>query len=450
MAVPFDVTGRRVTVVGLARSGIAAARWLLDHGAWVTVTEAQATPETRRAAEQLRVYAALSGRMTVELGAHTRPSVEQADCVVVSPGVPETAPVVGWAEAAGAPVISEVELAARACPGPIVAVTGTVGKTTVTTLIGQLLRAGGRGVEVCGNIGRPFCDVVDRLRPDTVVVLEVSSFQLLRSPTIHPRVAVLLNLSENHLDRHPTLAAYAEAKARLFANQTPEDWAVLNAADPHVQRIAERVRAQVLWFNHRGSDRLPGERNPNYEAAAAAARVFDVPEAVLYRTLRDFRGLEHRLEPVATVRGVRFVNDSKSTTPASLRWALERHREPVILIVGGRNKGCDFTLVRETLARSSVKEVILLGECRQELRRAFDGVARMREVSSLDEAVRTAYALAQPGHVILLSPACASFDMFANYQERGQRFKEAVSVLERAVGLGVAPAVAALPGEQRT
>ena len=426
----MDMQGRRVTVIGLARSGLAAARWLLDHGAEVTVTEAQDTAATRQMAHQLHLYAALSHRLTVELGAHTRTSVAGRDFIVISPGVPETAPVLCWAVEAGVPVLSEVELASRACPGPIVAVTGTNGKTTVTTLIGQLLRAAGRPVEVCGNIGRPFCDVVDRVRAGTVVVLEISSFQLLHCPTLRPHVAVLLNLSENHLDRHPTLAAYAEAKSRLFANQTSEDWAILNAGDAQVQRLAARVRGRLLWFQAPSTE-TGEDGNPNEEAAACAARLFHIPEPVIQKTLRAFRGLEHRLEPVTTVQGVAFINDSKSTTPASLLWALARLRAPLVLIMGGRNKGCDFAPVREALRRSTVTRIILIGESRAPLRGILQDIVPMDEALGLPEAVRRAFQAAQPGGTVLLSPACASLDMFSDYEDRGRQFKAAVELLAR-------------------
>lgn len=439
---PLAVQGQRVTVVGLARSGVAAARWLVDQGASVTVTEAHDTPETRQAARQLQRYASVCGHLTVEIGKHTHRSLEGARWVVVSPGVPETAMILQWAEAMGLPIISEVELAWRGCPAPLVAVTGTNGKTTVTTLIGHMLRAGGWSVEVCGNIGRPFCEAIRHLYERTIVVLEISSFQLLRSPTLRPHVAAFLNLSSNHLDRHPNFAAYTEAKAKIFANQTSSDWAVLNAADPDVQSLASRVRSHIIWFNH---DVPPAERitarNPNVEAAAAVAGIFGVSDDVIQQTVRNFRGLEHRLEHVATVRGVTCINDSKSTTPASLIWALERcANASVVLIAGGRNKGCDFAPVRQALARSTVKRIVLIGESRYALRQALQGIVPIEEATSLDDAVREAFQAAGRGETVLLSPACASFDMFANYEERGRRFKACVQALAHTDGVAAAPA----------
>ena len=426
----FEVAGKTVGVAGLARSGSSAAGWLLAHGASVRVTERGDSEELRRAVRRLQVASADAGeRLRVELGRHTREFLRGCDFLVVSPGVPEEALPLVWAREERVPVLAEVELAARACAGTIVAVTGTNGKTTVTTLLGELLPATKRPVVVCGNIGRPFIEMVDAVTPETIVVLEISSFQLLYCDTLKPSVGVLLNITQNHLDRHASLAEYAAAKRRLFANQNAHDWAVLNADDPAVKRLSRRLTAQIVWF---GKTSGVPRTNPNEQAVWRVGELFRLPEETIRRVLDGFRGLPHRLEVIGVKRGVRFINDSKSTTPASLCWALERVAPPAIVLVGGRNKGADFGTVKTLVARMDghrPKLIIALGEARRTIAAVLRGAVSLRQAATLEEALRLACRQARAGDTVLLSPGCASFDQFRNYEERGDRFRTLVRQL---------------------
>ena len=425
--------GRRVTVVGLGRSGLAAARLLCRAGARVSVTEARETPELRAGLDSL----AALGLHHAELGRHTERLIASAECLIVSPGVPERSGPVAWAEARGLPILSEVELAFRFCPSPVIAVTGTNGKSTVVTLIAQVVQAAGRPVVACGNLGTPFASVLERLTPDTLAVVEISSFQLLQCDRFRPRIGVLLNVGINHLDRHGDQQAYLAAKARLFQRQTPEDWAVLNGDDPAITALGERLIARRLWF---GSDRTnppalrlaPETRRAlgrNLQAVLQVCRLLEIPDPLTWQVMRSFRGLEHRLEHVGTVRGVRFVNDSKSTTPESALHALSQTPGEVVMVIGGRDKGMEFGPLFERLHEDRVRGVVLMGESRLRLRPLLNGATRVRQAATLAEAVAASAALAGPGSTVLFSPACASFDMFRDFEERGRAFKALIQQL---------------------
>lgn len=446
---------RRVTVVGLARSGVAAARLLLALGARVTGTDA-------KPAEALRVEARALGHAGVRLflGGHPPEAFEGADLVVVSPGVPTELDQLEACRQRGVPVIGELELAWRAMEGEVIAVTGTNGKTTTTALVGALLAEGPRPVLVGGNIGRPLSAEALGVPPDGLVVAEVSSFQLETAETFHPRVAALLNLTPDHLDRHPDLAAYAAAKARIFLNQTAEDWAVVNADDPGARALADRAaRARRIHFSRAGQVpegafvrdgwitlALGGRETPvapvseiflrgahnleNVLAATACAAWAGAPPERLRAAIRAFRGVAHRLEWVRELGGVVFYNDSKGTNVDATLKALGSFEEPLVLIAGGRDKGQDFAPLARA-ARGRVKAAVLIGEGRGKLRAALGGVARVVEAAGMAEAVAEARRLAAPGEVVLLSPACASFDMFRDYEERGEVFKAFVHALER-------------------
>jgi len=425
--------GRRVAVVGLGRSGMAATRLLRGAGASVAVSEARAAAALRAELEALRAW----GIRDIELGGHTRRFVEQADAVIASPGVPESAGPLQWAAQRDIPVLSEIELAYRFCPSPIVAVTGTNGKSTAVTLIAAVLNAAGRRATACGNLGVPFSSVVPSLTPDGVAVVEVSSFQLLGCEAFRPRIGVLLNIGTNHLDRHRDAAAYAAAKARLFQRQTAEDWAVLNGRDPRVIEIGGRIGSRQVWFadNRANPPRLQlapetlASLSESAQAVLQVGRLLGVPDPLAWQVIRSFRGLEHRLEPVATIRGVHYVNDSKSTTPESLLHALHQTRGEVVVILGGRDKGLDFHPLAEPLHASRVKGVVLIGESRRRLRPLLNGSTVVRECPTLESAVEMAAHLASPGVTVLFSPACASFDMFRDYEQRGQTFKAIVQSL---------------------
>jgi len=444
--------GRRVAVVGLGRSGTAAVKLLIRVGAHVRATDAQSTDAVRT------VGASLSARgIDVEIGRHTQRFLEGSETVVVSPGVPEHAGPLQWAIAHGLPVLSEIELAFFFCPSPIVAVTGTNGKSTVVTLLTHLLHLAGRQAVACGNLGVPFSSVVPQLTPQTVAVVEVSSFQLLHCEQFRPRIGVLLNLGTNHLDRHQDRTAYIDAKARLFQRQTPDDWAVLNALDTSVITLSERLQAQRIWFGESRTNppefRLAPQTQEALPQGAQAAlqvvRILGVYDPVAWQAIRSYRSLEHRQEQVATVRGVRFINDSKSTTPESLLFAFRQTRGDVVVIVGGRDKGLDFGPVVNELHNDRMKGVVLIGESRERLRALFNGRLIVRESQTLEEAVQTASSLAGPGATVLFSPACASFDMFRDFEDRGRAFKTVVEQLAqgsrlKAEGKGLEPRASSL------
>jgi UDP-N-acetylmuramoylalanine--D-glutamate ligase len=425
--------GRRVTVVGIGRSGLAAAALLQRAGARVTVTEAKDTEELRRVRQRLLQ----DGAEAVELGGHTEPLVAQSDLLVVSPGVPESSRPLQWAARHRRTVLSEIELAFRFCQSPIVAVTGTNGKSTVVTLIAEVLNAAGRQAIACGNLGVPFSSVVERLTPQHIAVVEVSSFQLLWCDRFRPHVSVLLNVGTNHMDRHQDPSAYLAAKTRLFQRQTPEDWSILNGVDPRIASVGDQLPTRRVWFGDNRSNpaefRLAPETfrtlTGNLQAVLQVARVLGIPDPLTWQVMRSFRGLEHRLESVATIRGVHFINDSKSTTPESLLHALLCTRGPVAIIMGGRDKGLDFAMLSPRLRDERIKGVVLIGESRATLSRLLQDSAPLRECETLEEAVRTAAELAGPGATVLFSPACASFDMFKDFEDRGRTFKRIVQRL---------------------
>lgn len=450
-----DWRGRTVLVVGLGKSGLAACRLLRELGAHVRVSDSQDSDALRASAMGLRE----AGVERVELGAHSPALLDGCDAVILSPGIPDSAPPVHWAKRAGLPILGEVELAFRFCAAPIVAVTGTNGKSSVVTLIQRLLEAAGRASVACGNLGIPCSGILPSLPAQTIAVIEVSSFQLLWCDEFRPMIAVLLNLGVNHLDRHHDRASYIAAKMRLFQRQTPQDYALLNGQDPLVAGLSGQLRAQVVWFGRpteaapsplprecRSRPRLrPTEDRPsleldpatcrllpaNLQAVLQVGRLLGVPDPLSAQVIREFRGLEHRLESVATIRGVRVINDSKSTTPESLLYALERCAGRLVPIIGGRDKGCDFGALAGPLMEERIRGIVLTGESRPRLRALVNGHAPVRDCATLEEAVDEALRLAHPGDTVLFSPACASFDMFRNFEERGRAFKQLV---QRQVG----------------
>lgn len=451
----FSVTGSHVVVVGAARSGLAAAALALRRGARVTVSE------MRPAAADASGAAAL-GRLgaAMEFGGHRPATFDGADLIVLSPGVSPRIPVVERARAAGIPVISEIELAARWLRGRVIAVTGTKGKSTTTALSGRLLDTGGHRAVVGGNIGPALSSQVDDSAPDVIHVVEVSSFQLELTATFRPWIAVCLNLSPDHLDRHGSLDAYARAKARIFANQTRDDAMVINADDPRVLEMARGGRARALPFAvsrtlsdgvhvsagaiaHRsgGVDRrlvplsavrLPGRHLLSDVAAATAVGVLaDVAPAAMTRAVQSFAGLEHTLEFVAEHDGVRYVNDSKATNPAAARAAIECFHRDLVVILGGRFKGGRMADLRAPLAARNAA-VVAIGEARARIREALGGAVTLAEAESMADAVAAARRLVGAKGTVLLAPACASLDMFLDYADRGRAFKEAVGRLSGA------------------
>lgn len=420
----MDLKNKKVTVVGLARSGVAACSLLREVGAEVSVTDCLDNQQVREHARNLD-----KGNISkIEIGRHTPGLIENQDLVVVSPGVPPGAQPISWAKERGIAVIGEVELAYAFCPAPIIAITGTNGKTTVTTLIGEIFRQAGRGCVVCGNIGNPFSGEVLRVTGKDVVALEVSSFQLETIDKFKPKVAAILNLGIDHLDRYANFEEYLSAKCRIFFNQDKEDWSILNADCAYKSRLLAKTKAQVLYFSKNKFRSKEFYFNENHNAAVTITSLFSIPEELALDTCRHFKGVEHRMEIVADIQDVQFINDSKATNVDSALWALNLINRPIILIAGGRDKGSDFTAARDAILRK-VRAIILLGEAKEKIKQAFDGLVVTKPATSLKEAVESAFSLARAGDCVLLSPMCASFDMFTDYAERGKVFKEAVKSL---------------------
>lgn len=411
----MDLKNKKVTVIGLARSGQATVELALRLGARVKISEAKTQVVS---SEQIDAWRRL-GELSLEWGGHTPAFIEDSDMIVLSPGVPRQALPLEWARAKGIPIFGEVEFSWRFCPAPVIAITGSNGKTTVTTLIAQVLKRAGKRVCLCGNIGTPLAQYVLGLSQEDWVVMEVSSFQLETISDFRPHIAVFLNFSQNHLDRHKDLEEYWEAKKRIFMNQTEADFAVVNARDPALCRLAPALKSQVIFFEG---------QNPNQAAVRQVARILDISEDCVAGVLADFKGVEHRLERVRQIAQVVFINDSKSTTAESGRWALESLSGSVIMICGGKDKNIDFSSLKPVV-RQKVRRMIVIGEARKKLQSVFGEVTEVLEADSLQAAVLTASREARPGESVVLSPMCASFDMFANFEERGRIFKEIVQSL---------------------
>lgn len=455
--------GKCVTVFGLNRSGLAVAELLVSLGARVAVTD---TRTAAALATEIARYRQFAPKGALYLGGHPAACIADAELIVVSPGVPLDIPILRKARARDIPVWGELEVSARFCPAPIVAITGTKGKSTTTLLTAALLKAGGTFKHVCvaGNIGVPLAAEVQHLTPRDIVVLEASSFQLESTVTFHPSVSVVLNISPDHLDRHGSMAAYDAAKQKICANQTEADWLVLNRHDCSA-RFASCTSAKVIYWTDEPSEKwaasvpIPGVHNvQNALAAITVAKIFGVTDSQIRDALRNFdRGhpaFAHAFELVKTHNGVQFINDSKATNVAAVKAALEsvetvhRDREDsptgktctpsavargkpghrtrnIWLIAGGVDKGNDYTPLT-SLIRQRVKGAILLGEHTQRLEERLSGLTDIFHAATMTEAVEIGHANAAPGDVVLLSPANASFDMFTDYKARGDAFREAV------------------------
>lgn len=449
----LDLNKKRVLVVGLGRSGVASALFLKSRGARVTVSDAKSEDQLPD-----EIPALLDQGIAVETGGHGERTFQNQDLIVVSPGVPVDSQALNQARALGAPVIGEIELACEFLPGRIVAITGSNGKTTTTTLIGEILAKSGVKTLVGGNIGTPAISLVPEATAETAVVLEVSSFQLETIRSFHPAITVVLNVTPDHLDRHRTFAAYVNAKARIFENQTSDDFAVLNADDPTCVEMAARTRAQVFWFSRKNlvekgafvkdaqltfrrdnSDfdimpvaevLLKGAHNvENVLASICAAALMGCDPVRIRDAVRQFKAVEHRLEFVATAQGVDYYNDSKATNVDATIKALESFPANVHLILGGKDKGSDYTLLNELL-RERVKCVYTIGAAAEKIESQIRGPKKVVSSGTIESAVRQASDSAVPGDIVLLAPACASFDQFQNYEHRGRVFKELVRALK--------------------
>ncbi|MBN2371244.1 MAG: UDP-N-acetylmuramoyl-L-alanine--D-glutamate ligase [Vicinamibacteria bacterium] len=444
-----ELEGRAVVVVGLARSGVAACDFLLACGAFVTATDVKDAGDLG-----LDVVRLGDRGVRLDLGGHREDLFNKAALVVTSPGVSWDLPVLVSARRAGVPVIGELELASRYIQGRIVAITGTKGKSTTTSVLGAMLREAGLDARVGGNIGTPAVSLLDRATAQSTFVLEVSSFQLESIRFFHPDIAVFLNFTDDHFDRHGSRESYASAKARIFMNQTENDWAVVNADDSRVQDLARSSRARQLRFSEHcltgegaffdgnrarmrygendedlfmlGDVRLPGRHLAvDILAAGAAARLLGATPESIMRAVRAHVEAEHVLERVAEIDGVTFYNDSKATNVEAARRGIEAFEQPVVAIMGGRHKGGDFSLLRGAAA-AHTRAVLAIGEARALIAERLKGVTTVVACDSLREAVERAFQVANAGDVVVLEPACASFDMYEDYAHRGRAFKEEV------------------------
>jgi len=448
----MEVKGKRVLVVGLGKSGIASALFLADRGARVAVSDTKSEEELPREIPLL-----LDRGIVVEAGYHGERTFKEQELIVISPGVPADVPQLLQARQAGIPVIGEVELAARYLKGKIVAITGSNGKTTTTTLAGEIIAASGRQTLVGGNIGTPAISFVESATDETWIVLEVSSFQLETIETFHPKIAVVLNVTPDHLDRHHTFANYAAAKARIFENQASNDFAVLNADDATCIAMADKTKAGVYWFSRqrevdhgafvsgdsiiwRGAAKeqavmpiaeisLKGTHNvENVLAAVCSGMLAGVDPAHIRRIVANFKAVEHRLEYVATIRGVQYYNDSKATNVDATIKALESFPSGIHLILGGKDKGSDYSVLN-SLLENRVKRVYTIGSAAAKIESQVRG-SEVVGAGTIDNALRRASESATPGDIVLLAPACASFDQFVSYEHRGRVFKDLVKQME--------------------
>jgi UDP-N-acetylmuramoylalanine--D-glutamate ligase len=448
----MDIKGKNVLVFGAGVSGVSAAQVLHDLNAVVTLADAKDGEHAKAAA----LLGPLTGKVELALGRDDEQLLNGKDLFIISPGITIHHPLAQKAEQRGIPVWSEIELAGRLCQSPIIAVTGTNGKTTTTTLLGEMMKTKFADVVVGGNIGAALSKEVQHIGPTGCVVAEISSFQLEGAHTFHPHIAVMLNLTPDHIDRHGSFVGYGTTKERIFASQTADDFAVLNYDDAGVKDMASRVRSQVFYFSRQselqegafvsdGAIRLRrnghdetvcavsemklfgGHNVENALAACSAAYLAGVSTAGMAGVLRTFIGVEHRIEPVATINGVNYYNDSKATNPESSIKALEAFAGHIILIAGGRDKNTDLSEFMQ-LTQERVDLLILIGEAadRFETAARAHGVQNIFRASTLEQAVEKAREVAAPPQVILLSPACASYDMFDHYEQRGEVFKELV------------------------
>ncbi len=455
MAAKIQLDGKRALVVGLGKSGVAAALFLRAQGSRVTVSDSKT--ETQLSKD---IPALLDRGVVVETGGHGERTFRDQDLIVVSPGVPVDTPQLKQAHELGVPIIGEVELASQFLRGNVIGITGSNGKTTTTSLCGEVLSKSGLKTQVGGNIGTPVTDMIAGSSDDTWNVLEISSFQLETIETFRPKIGAILNITPDHLDRHGSFAAYAAAKARIFENQTKDDFAVLNADDPTCVEIAAALKSEIYWFG--GSERagngafvraasifwrdganekeilpltdigLKGAHNvENVLAAVTVALLAGCKAEDVRRVVKQFKAVEHRLEYVATIRGVSYYNDSKATNVDAAIKAIESFPGNLHIILGGKDKGSDYAVMNELLAKRA-KRIYTIGAAAQKIESQIKVPGSIEIVSArtLDNAVKAASEIATAGDVVLLSPACASFDQFDNYEHRGRVFKQLVLAMQ--------------------
>ena len=443
----FNVEKKKVVVVGLARTGVAVANLLARAGCEVIVSD------LRSAAELKENIARLKQKVGLDLGQHTEEFFLRADLIVISPGVRRNMSVLTKAEEKGVEVISEVELAFRLTKIPLIAVTGTNGKSTTTTLIGNILEQCGKKVAVGGNIGFPLADQIEESSDKDYIVVEISTFQLEGIKMFRPFISIILNITPDHLDRHRDMEEYIALKKRIYSNQKNTDHLVLNYDDPLLKDLKNGAVSQVcffstarmdekgvynengeiFWSDQEGRKRIgsledmgeTGKRNlENVLAALSVGLLLDCDREKMFKAVREFKGLPHRIEFVREINGVRFINDSKGTNVGAVIKSLNSFSEPLVLIAGGKDKGGDYQGLREHLGR--VKSIVLLGESKEKMRKDLNGSCEIVTAENLEEAVMKSFEKAEPGDVVLFSPACASFDMFRDFEDRGDQFKKIV------------------------
>ena len=447
----IELRKMRVLAIGLARTGVATALFCAKHNAIVTATDSRPEVELGDAPAILR-----DAGIALELGGHMEKTYLTQDLIIPSPGVPADDPLLTKARSKGITIWSEIELAYRFMEGELIGITGSNGKTTTTTLVHHILMSASKPTILAGNVGTPLISCVEQMRPSTVSVAELSSFQLELTDKFRPEIAVFLNLTPDHLDRHKTLAGYAAAKARIFAKQTELDAAVLNADDAPTVALAPK-KPQLFWFSgkklvdqgacvrgedivivHHGREELvmkvadiplPGAHNlENVLAAVMAARLAEVDPVTIANAVKTFKSVEHRLEFVAEVHGVRYYNDSKATNVDATLKALDAFPSRILVILGGKDKGSDYTLLQKPLREKAIL-ALLIGAAAEKIERQISGSVAIERVETLERAVDVASNAAKPGDIVLLAPACASFDQFQNYEHRGRVFKDLVHKL---------------------
>jgi UDP-N-acetylmuramoylalanine--D-glutamate ligase len=449
----MDLRGKGVLVVGLARTGVATSTFCAARGARVTATDSRSESEVGEAIVKLKEMG-----VTVELGSHREKTFLEQDLIIPSPGVPADEPHLQAARAKGVPIWSEIELAYRFLKGRLIGITGSNGKTTTTSLVEHILKSAGMRTILAGNIGTPLIGCVDAMTDSTCTVVELSSFQLELIDTFRPNIGVFLNLTPDHLDRHHTMEAYGAAKARLFENQTADDAAVLNADDPATtpyapslprvywfsrkKRVAQGayVSGQEIVFRQDGAEEvllkledipLAGSHNvENVLAASVAARLAGAPAKAIAKAVQSFGGVEHRLEFVSEIAGVRYYNDSKATNVDATLKALDAFPGRILVILGGKDKGSDYTVLQKPLREKAIL-ALLIGAAAEKIEEQISGSVALERAETLERAVETASHAAGRGDVVLLAPACASFDQFQNYEHRGRVFKDLVRQLEK-------------------
>lgn len=449
--------GKKVSILGMARSGIACAKLLKRNGASVFVSDLKNEHQLQKEVSELKNL-----KIDYETGGHTSRVFENKDFIVTSPGIPPDIPVLKQAQQKGIPAFSEIEVSSWLCQAPIIAITGSNGKTTTTSLVGEILKEVGWEYQVAGNIGLAFSNVVDKVSPRGFIVLEVSSFQLEKIEEFNPHIAAILNISPDHLDRYPDMNSYIQAKIRILENQTSRDFAILNFDDRLVAELKEKTRAKVVLFStgaesktgvyvkagkiyaltSKGQEEIisakeigiPGPHNlSNSCCAISIATALGVPVPPIRKALKEFKGVEHRLEKVATVKGVHFINDSKATNVESVWYALQSVSGKIVLIAGGKDKGGDFTKLKE-LVSQKVKALILIGQAQKKINDSLGSYTKTLKAKTLQQAVELAFRNSVPGDTVLLAPGCASFDMFTDYEHRGRVFKEKVAEIQKREG----------------